>query len=417
MRIAVFNPTNRVVGGVERYLAASLNRLGAMGHEVRLYCEEVEEAAGSDRETLPVPATLLQPPDTLRKSPAAVFEGWKPEVVCVHGQLDPAIEEAAMGIGVQTSAPPVYFAHAFAGACISGGKTLHDPQPRPCHRALGPLCLAHYYPHRCGGLDPRTMIRGYSRNRAQLARLHKYKAIVIFSSYMKAEYVRNGIDASLLKLIPPFSPEAAGTDGVPAGPELSVSGVNGAPTQIGFLGRFEPDKGVGMLIRALPLVARQLDRNIVATLCGDGRRYDELRALAASVASANPRVRFDFQGWISREKVQELFASIHLLVVPSVWPEPFGLVGLEAAQHGVPTAAFAVGGITDWLIEGLNGHVANGARPTFEGLAQAIVACLRDPAHHAELRRGAIEVSARFSPEAHMRSLEQMLGDLAMSPA
>lgn len=417
MRIAVFNSTNRVVGGAERYLAASLTRLEAMGHEVRLFCDEVEEATGSGRETVPVPTTSLPPLESLRKSPAIVFEDWKPHVACVHSQLlDPAIERAAMGGGAQQPVPAVYFAHAYAGACISGGKTLHDPGPRPCHRALGPFCLAHYYPHRCGGLDPRTMIRDYSRNRALLARLHNYSAIVTFSSYMSAEFVRNGVDASLLRLIPPFSPESR-TDGVAAGPYLSSAGVNGGPLQIGFLGRFEADKGVGMLIRALPLVSRKLDRDIVTTLCGDGRRRGELQALASSVASANPRLRFDFRGWISREQVQELFASIHLLVVPSVWPEPFGLVGLEAAQHGLPTAAFAVGGITDWLIEGLNGHVANGDRPTIEGLAEAIIACLEDPNHHAELRRGAVDVSSRFSPEAHMRSLERMLGDLAMPAA
>lgn len=33
------------------------------------------------------------------------------------------------------------------------------------------------------------------------------------------------------------------------------------------------------------------------------------------------------------------------LVIPNLWPEPFGLVGLEAAQYGVPAVSFAVGGI------------------------------------------------------------------------
>ena len=47
-----------------------------------------------------------------------------------------------------------------------------------------------------------------------------------------------------------------------------------------------------------------------------------------------------------------------LLVVPSVWPEPFGSVGMAAARCGVPAAAFAVGGIPQWLHDGVNGHLA-----------------------------------------------------------
>ena len=66
-----------------------------------------------------------------------------------------------------------------------------------------------------------------------------------------------------------------------------------------------------------------------------------------------------------------------LLVVPSLWPEPFGLVGLEAARHRLPVAAFAVGGIPDWLRPGVNGYLAPGDPPTPGGLADAIIACLR----------------------------------------
>ena len=74
-----------------------------------------------------------------------------------------------------------------------------------------------------------------------------------------------------------------------------------------------------------------------------------------------------------------------MLVVPSLWPEPFGLVGLEAARHRLPVAAFAVGGIPDWLRPGVNGYLAPGDPPTPGGLADAIIACLKDPETHARL--------------------------------
>ena len=101
--------------------------------------------------------------------------------------------------------------------------------------------------------------------------------------------------------------------------------------------------------------------------------------------------------------------------MPSLWPEPFGLVGLEAARHRLPVAAFAVGGIPDWLRPGVNGYLAPGDPPTARGLADAIIACLKDPETHARLRDGAGRVAAEFSLDRHMDALMRVLNDAARS--
>jgi glycosyltransferase involved in cell wall biosynthesis len=98
-----------------------------------------------------------------------------------------------------------------------------------------------------------------------------------------------------------------------------------------------------------------------------------------------------------------------VLVVPSVWPEPFGMVGIEAGSVGLPAIAYAVGGIPDWLIPGVSGESAPGERPNPQQLAEAIVRALGDPDHHQRLRIGAWEVARRFSPEAHLERLLPVL--------
>jgi glycosyltransferase involved in cell wall biosynthesis len=70
----------------------------------------------------------------------------------------------------------------------------------------------------------------------------------------------------------------------------------------------------------------------------------------------------------------------------------------------VPAAAFDVGGISQWLDDGVNGHLAS-APPSSAGLAEAILRCLRDPIHHAALSRGAREKSAHFTMERHLPEL------------
>ena len=98
-----------------------------------------------------------------------------------------------------------------------------------------------------------------------------------------------------------------------------------------------------------------------------------------------------------------------LLAVPSLWPEPFGLVGIEAGCFGLPAVGYAVGGIPDWLIPGQTGELAPGDPPTVEGLAEAMARALADPEHHARLSRGAWELSKQFDTPRHLAMLEPIL--------
>jgi glycosyltransferase involved in cell wall biosynthesis len=80
-----------------------------------------------------------------------------------------------------------------------------------------------------------------------------------------------------------------------------------------------------------------------------------------------------------------------------------------AGQRGLPAAAFAVGGIPQWLHDGVTGHLAPGDPPTSAGLARAIVACLEDPAHYLALREGARQMAGAFTMEKHLPELLKAL--------
>lgn len=332
----------------------------------------------------------------------------------MHCQIDQQLEEEILSVG-----PTVFFAHAYAGTCISGGKTLHDPIARPCDRTFGTGCLLHYYPHRCGGLNPRTMFRNFARNRAQLKTLEHYAAIITFSSHMYEEYLKHGLVTSRLKLVPPFSPGEGSASPTSASKDITRPSrllFASNPLRLGFLGRLEPQKGTHLLIEALPRATKTLDRGLHLIIVGAGRVRSDLAQLAATIMHADSRITVEFRDWISTNALDAFYSGIHLLVVPSVWPEPFGLVGLEAAERGVPAVAFAVGGIPDWLEDAKNGHLAAANPPTSDSLAAAIIECLADPAHHARLRDGAFEVASRFSAARHMENLIAVLGTAARSP-
>jgi glycosyltransferase involved in cell wall biosynthesis len=164
-------------------------------------------------------------------------------------------------------------------------------------------------------------------------------------------------------------------------------------------------KGGQVLLRALPQIAIELGMPLAVTFAGDGPERQRWEQLARQIQSRTPGVTIDFVGWVDSAGKDELFKRSDLLVVPSLWPEPFGLVGLEAGCHGVPAVAFDVGGIGSWLRDGVNGCLAPGESPTAAGLAAAITRCLRDPETQRRLGDGAQIAARSCSVEIHMEAL------------
>jgi glycosyltransferase involved in cell wall biosynthesis len=121
----------------------------------------------------------------------------------------------------------------------------------------------------------------------------------------------------------------------------------------------------------------------------------------------------DFVGWVGAERRLELLRLADALVVPSLWPEPFGMVGVEAASFGVPAVAYSVGGIVDWLRPGVNGELADGNGFSVAALARALVRALRDPHHYRRLQLGAWEVAREFAASRHVAELESFFEEIS----
>ena len=177
-----------------------------------------------------------------------------------------------------------------------------------------------------------------------------------------------------------------------------------------MIGRLTALKGAEHLIKALPTAAAKVGP-LRVTIAGDGPDLQKLKELAQRL-----QVKAEFTGWVGTERKLELMREADLLAVPSLWPEPFGLVGIEAGCLGLPSVAYGVGGISDWLIPGYSGELAPGDPPTVEGMADAIVRALCDPSHYERLCRGAWEQSRRFTLDTHLDKLEPILAGDSRQP-
>jgi glycosyltransferase involved in cell wall biosynthesis len=423
MRIALINWTRRRVGGVETYLNSIIPELLQYGHSVS-FMYEIDEPANREQINLSNDSPSWCVSTLGLEQALAELRDWRPDLIYTHLLLgDPELEVKTLEL-----APAVLFGHTYyPGMCISGTKTFRNPTITPCTRRFGWQCLLHYYPHRCGGLSPVTMLKLYSHQSKRYKLLSKYEAIVTHSRHMRSEYIKHGIKPERVHEIPYYIQHKSSKSLVGPQPdacapqeESSVSVLTPSAKEedlpawrLLFLGRMELLKGGLVFLDSLPQVADYLDRPLHIILAGDGNNRKSWERKAKHLESSHRKIKIEFAGWANAAQIDSLLTSCDLLVVPSLWPEPFGQVGPEAGHYGVPAAAFAVGGISSWLTNGINGHLAPGDPATSTGLAGAIIECLRDPAHYARLRQGSIELAQRFDLSEHLRALLPILKDAA----
>ena len=403
MRIAIANWSARRIGGIETYIQTVLPALVARRHELLFLAEQ-----DGPQTLAPIAADAVETISVERvgaPAASAALRAWAPDILFVQRLRDLALEKQLIGV-----APAVFFAHAYYGTCVSGEKVHKFPRPVPCGRVLGLPCLALYYPRRCGGWNPLTMMSLYREQTRKRELLDEYAAIVVASEHMAQEYRNHVRDERRVIALPVPGPRSLADAPPPAEPDDTVSG----PLRLLFVGRLDRPKGGTILVDALAHVAHAVRRDVELRVVGDGPALDEMRQHAAGLDD-RARVRVHFDGWLSGDALADAYRRADVLTVPSVWPEPFGLVGLEAGMHGLPSAAFAVGGIPDWLHEGVNGHLAPGEHPDPRELAGAIAKCVASPAHHRTLRAGAREIAGQYTVSRHVSALEELFGRIAAS--
>lgn len=399
MRIAIVSRFHLEIGGTEAYIGLALEALVRAGHTVAFWHET--SLAGAAK---PIPLPPGVPLLNSRHGPSASIDtlrSWKPDIIYCHGLTHPQTEAEMLGV-----APSVLFVHDYYGTCISGSKSFAWPVARPCTRRFGWQCLLQYFPRRCGGLSPMTMVTDFRTQAKRLAQLSRYGAIVTASQHMWSEFLNHGLASHRVRHV-----RYTFIERQVRAPRRRVSA--SVSHRLVFIGRMERLKGGRLLLDALPSIASSLGARVEVVFVGTGSQRPQWELYGTQVAAQDPRIDVKFVGWSGREEMESLLAEQDLLVVPSVWPEPFGLVGIEAAQLGVPAVGFAVGGISEWLTDGINGRLAPADPPTARGLAETIVRCLSDPADYARLKHGAVARAGDFAVSAHLADLIPILESVA----
>jgi len=180
------------------------------------------------------------------------------------------------------------------------------------------------------------------------------------------------------------------------------------------VGRLSARKGLREFVtHALPrIVAAQPD--ILLLIVGDAPSQ-ALHAEAQTPASIRDAAELAgvggcirFLGKVPDDELTALYrtADVHIFPVREIRgdPEGFGMVAVEAAAHGLPTVAFATGGVVDAVADGQSGRlISTGDYPAF---AEAVAVTLTQ---RETLRESCIEFAGRFAwPKFGMGIAEQL---------
>ncbi|MEU4653078.1 glycosyltransferase family 4 protein [Streptomyces sp. NPDC023723] len=226
----------------------------------------------------------------------------------------------------------------------------------------------------------------YLQRPAYLPRLRRLDRVLAPSGYF-AELVRRDIGRVPVHVLPNGVPRTA----LP----LPVK----EPGRLLYVGRLERVKGVHVLLDAFRALGPD-HPGATLDIVGDGADRAALEAAAGDLTAAG-QVRF--RGWLAPDAVAGALADASVVVIPSVWPENFPTVALEALQIGRPLVASRVGGLPELVGED-NGVLVPAGDAT--ALAGALRPLVGDLERLRRLGEGSAARADRYDVERFLDALE-----------
>jgi glycosyltransferase involved in cell wall biosynthesis len=323
------------------------------------------------------------------------IDAFAPDAVYIHKMSDRRVLETL----AQSEIPIVRMVHDHDLYCMRSYK--YFPLTRTvCTRAAGWRCI---FP--CGAMLARNRSGGfplkwvsYRERKREIALNRQFERIIVATDYMRQELLRNGFDGKRIEVHAP----------VPHPGNAAEVASFGGRNLIIYSGQVIRGKGVDVLLESLARVRASFECLIFGE--GNHRRYCEQLTGKLGLAA-----RVHFKGYVPPGELEQFYADASLAVVSSVWPEPFGAVGLEAMRHGLPVVAFDAGGINEWLFHDENGFLV----PWMDRVefAARIDQLLTNKALARQLgARGKQLASERFGFDEYISGLEDMFSRVTREP-
>jgi glycosyltransferase involved in cell wall biosynthesis len=347
MRILFLNSYQAVHGGAERLLYDTSAELAARGHKVSIIVAH-DDRRSPNPEMWParinryhVPELMIPHTDRynynrLRNTPQYrdtirylqdILDIEEPDLIHVHNF--PRIEVLNE---VRVKVPVVRTIHSYENLC--GNHLKRFPDGSICTRKLGPACESN-----CGVTETFKAMRVRAENRMMR---NEFKKLIAISSYIKEVLVANDFPPAKIAVLNNFTrlyPKPLNV------PEENI---------VLYAGRLTPEKGLLELVESISLTKTHPKLLVAGKDAVLGRSNYQKTVLEAA---ASRGVDIEFLDWCAGDDLRRAYQRAKVVAFSSIWPEPFGLVGIEAMMQGKPVVGFDCGGVRDWLQHGKTGFL------------------------------------------------------------
>ena len=167
-----------------------------------------------------------------------------------------------------------------------------------------------------------------------------------------------------------------------------------------FVGALQEHKGAKYLIKAMQKVIKKV-KDVRLMIVGDGPDKIEL-------INYSKKLKIDkyvnFIGAIRHDQIGKYYEDSFVVVIPSIWMEQFGIVGLEAMAHGIPVIASNIGGLPDLIEDGKNGFLVK--RFDIDMIAKRIIQLFNNKKLARKIgENGRRMVEDNFNEKEHIKKL------------
>jgi glycosyltransferase involved in cell wall biosynthesis len=202
---------------------------------------------------------------------------------------------------------------------------------------------------------------------------------VVLTQAAASIVTRNGIPEGKLFVSP------LGISDVPAATKPSAElEPTKTPVKLGYLGRFDPVKGVVELAEALRSIPKSVDFSFEfrgpALTDADRAVADRVKSISAGDS------RITFAAAVQASEVTAVLAGYDVLVCPSVCAEGGPTVAIEAHAAGTPVVGTRIGGLAELVDDGVNGSLVPPG--DVAALANLLTEIIRSPAETIDRWRG-----------------------------
>lgn len=323
MRILSVHNEYLIKGGEDESRKAEARILADNGHEITYYNEHNSKT--SELSNLQLAARTIWSSDSYKHVQAILAEK-KYDVVHVQN-LFPLISPSIYYAAKAANVPVVQAVRNYRFLCING--TLYR-DGNICETCVGNKYSLSGIVHKCyrDNLAASTVATSTRIIHSLLNSWQHVDLFVCLSEFMKAKLLEGGFPENKIYVKPNF---------VYPDPGMTTQ----KEDYILYVGRLQPEKGIQVLLKAMSLLSNPA---IKLKIVGEGPQLP----LVEEYCRTHKNIEY-----VGKKSIADTYALIggaKVVVVPSVWHEPFGRVVIEAYAKGTPVIGARVGGISE-LIE------------------------------------------------------------------